>query len=65
MSSLPCLHNQSLWTDLRTVVMVKSERQLGHKTTTEVRFYISRKNAQKIATAIRNHWGIEIVYIGH
>lgn len=60
-SSMPCLHHQSLWTDLRTVIMVKSERRLWNKTTTEVRFYISsvEKDAQKIATAIRNHWGIE------
>jgi predicted transposase YbfD/YdcC len=60
-SSLPCLHNQSLWSDLKTVVMVKNERRLWNKTTTEVRFYISsvEKDAKKIATAIRTHWGIE------
>ncbi|ACK67896.1 transposase IS4 family protein [Rippkaea orientalis PCC 8801] len=60
-SSLPCLHNQDLWTELKTVVMVKSERRLWNKTTTEVRFYISsvEKNSQKIATAIRSHWEIE------
>jgi predicted transposase YbfD/YdcC len=31
-SNLPCLHNQSLWSGLKTVVMVKSERQLWNKT---------------------------------
>jgi len=60
-SSLPSLRNQSLWTDLRTVVMVKSERKLWNKTTTEVRFYISsvEKDAKKIGRVIRSHWGIE------
>ncbi|NEO21856.1 hypothetical protein [Moorena sp. SIO4A5] len=38
-----------------------SERRLWNKTTTEVRFYISslENNADKIAKAIRSHWGIE------
>ena len=60
-SSLPCLHNQSLWTGLTTVIMVKSERHLWNKTTTEVRFYISSLaiDAEKISKAIRSHWGIE------
>jgi predicted transposase YbfD/YdcC len=60
-SELPPLHNQSLWTELKTVVMVVSERRLWNKTTTEVRFYLSSlaSNAEKIAQAIRSHWGIE------
>jgi predicted transposase YbfD/YdcC len=60
-SNLPSLRNQSLWTDFKTVVMVKSERKLWNKTTTEVRFYISsvEKDAKKIGRAIRSHWGIE------
>jgi predicted transposase YbfD/YdcC len=60
-SELPSLHNQSLWTGLKTVVMVVSERRLWNKTTTEVRFYLSSlaSNAEKISQAIRSHWGIE------
>ena len=60
-SELPSLHNQSLWTRLKTVVMVVSERRLWNKTTTEVRFYLSSlvSNAEKISQAIRSHWGIE------
>ena len=60
-SELPPLHNQSLWTGLKTVVMVVSERRLWNKTTTEVRFYLSSlaSNAENIAQAIRSHWGIE------
>lgn len=60
-SSLPGLHNQALWTELNTIVMVISERRLWNKTTTEVRFYVSSlsNDAEKIAKAIRSHWGIE------
>ena len=38
-SELPPLHNQELWTGLKTVVMIVSERLLWNKTTTEARFY--------------------------
>ena len=38
-SELPPLHNQELWTGLKTVVMIVSERRLWNKTTTEARFY--------------------------
>jgi predicted transposase YbfD/YdcC len=60
-SELSSLHNQSLWTGLKTVVMIVSERRLWNKTTTEVRFYLSSlaSNAEKISQAIRSHWGIE------
>ena len=60
-SSLPTLHNQSLWAGLKSVVMVISERRLWNKNTIAVRFYISsaENNAEKIAKAIRNHWQIE------
>jgi predicted transposase YbfD/YdcC len=60
-SELPSLHNQSLWTGLKTVVMSVSERRLWNKTTTKVRFYLSSlaSNTEKISQAIRSHWGIE------
>jgi predicted transposase YbfD/YdcC len=38
-SELPPLHNQELWTGLKTVVMIVSERRLWNKTTNEARFY--------------------------
>jgi predicted transposase YbfD/YdcC len=38
-SELPPLHNQALWSGLKTVVMIVSERRLWNKTTTEARFY--------------------------
>jgi len=60
-SQLPPLHRQNLWPGLTTVVMVRSVRRLGHKTTTEVRFFISSlaEDAQKHARVIRGHWSIE------
>ena len=60
-SELPPLHNQALWTGLKTAVMIVIERRLWNKTTTEARFYLSSlsSNAEKIALAIRSHWGIE------
>src|SRR4028119_489559 len=60
-SELPPLHNQELWTGLKTVVMIVSERRLWNKTTTKARFYLSSlsSNAKTIAGAIRSHWGIE------
>jgi len=56
-SSLPGLPKQELWTGLSTIVMLKSERKLGNKTTQEVRFYVSSlpNNAEIIAKAIRSH----------
>jgi len=60
-SSLPFLEQQLIWKGLNTIVMVISERRLWNKTTWAVRFYISslENNAEKIALAIRSHWGIE------
>ena len=60
-SELAPLHNQELWTGLKTVVMIVSERRLWNKTTTAARFYLSSlsSNAAQIALAIRSHWGIE------
>jgi predicted transposase YbfD/YdcC len=60
-SELLPLHNQALWTGLKTIVMIVSERRLWNKTTSEARFYLSSlsSNAEKIAIAIRSHWGIE------
>ena len=60
-SQLPPLHRQSQWLGLTTVVMVRTQRQLWNKTTTEVRFYISslEADAQRHNRVIRSHWSIE------
>ncbi len=60
-SQLPPLHRQSQWLGLTSVVMVRTQRQLWNKTTTEVRFYISslEADAQRHNRVIRSHWSIE------
>jgi len=49
------------WAGLQAVGIVVSERRLWNKTTREVRFYLTSlaANAQRLAQAIRTHWGIE------
>lgn len=60
-SELPALYEQDDWVGLTTVVMVVREVQHWNKTTHEVQFYISSlvSDANKIGSAIRQHWGIE------
>lgn len=60
-SQLPTLHEQDDWVGLTTVVMVVRSIQHWNKTTKEVQFYISSltSDANKIGSAIRQHWGIE------
>lgn len=50
------------WEQLRTIIMVKTERSLsGQPPSIKRRYYISSilPNAQRSANAIRGHWGIE------
>lgn len=60
-SQLPALHEQNQWVGLTTVVMVVRSIQHWNKTTHEVQFYITSlaSDANKIGSAIRQHWGIE------
>ncbi len=60
-SQLPSLHNHSDWVGLKCVVMVVRVRHLWNKTTREVQFYLTSLDcdANKLAQAIRLHWGIE------
>jgi predicted transposase YbfD/YdcC len=60
-SQLPALHEQDNWVGLKTVVMVVRSIQHWNKTTNEVQFYITSlaNDANKIGSAIRQHWGIE------
>jgi predicted transposase YbfD/YdcC len=60
-SQLPCLHQQEEWVGLQTIVIVERTRRLWNKTTHEVQFYLTSLSAEdtRIATAIRQHWGIE------
>ena len=49
------------WTQLQSLVMVESTRQLSGKTSLETRYFISSlpPNAKQLLAAIRGHWGIE------
>uniref|UniRef100_UPI0035C99E4B ISAs1 family transposase n=1 Tax=uncultured Nostoc sp. TaxID=340711 RepID=UPI0035C99E4B len=60
-SQLPILHEQDLWAGLTTVVMVVRSIQHWNQTSYEVQFYISSlaSDANKIGSAIRQHWEIE------
>ena len=60
-SQLPALHEQDSWLGLTTVVMVVRSIQHWNKTTNEVQFYLTSlvSDANKIGSAIRQHWGIE------
>ncbi len=55
------IRSLSEWADLQTIVMVKSERQLGDKRTIKVRYFISSLpgNAKQVLKTVRGHWGIE------
>lgn len=50
------------WTDLNSIAMVKSTREIQHEKSIEYRFYISSLEidlANKLAEAIRKHWQVE------
>ncbi len=49
------------WQNLRTLVMVRAQRQIDGRTSSETRYYISSlaNNARRILKAVRGHWGIE------
>jgi predicted transposase YbfD/YdcC len=58
---LAFLPDRSAWPSLQTLVMIRAERRLAHKTTLELRYYISSLStgAQHHLHTIRSHWGIE------
>jgi predicted transposase YbfD/YdcC len=49
------------WKGLQSLVMVRSERRIGDKSTTESRYFISslESDAELILAAVRTHWEIE------
>ena len=49
------------WKDLKTLVLIISEREIEGRSTLERRMYISNKdmNARILSTYIRSHWLIE------
>lgn len=55
------LNSDSVWSNLNSVGMVESVRQVDGKITVETRYFISSltNNAQDFAKCVRSHWGIE------
>jgi len=49
------------WPGLGAVVMVESQREIGNKTESETRFYITslKDDAVRLAQVVRDHWAIE------
>lgn len=49
------------WPHLRSIVLIESTRRVGATVATEARHYLSSlpADAQRLAHAIRSHWGIE------
>ena len=59
--TLPVPLRQVQWTGLRSLGLVEATRTVNGKTSVEYRYYISSlaANAERLATAVRGHWGIE------
>jgi predicted transposase YbfD/YdcC len=55
------LSEKDQWRDLSSIGMVEATREVGGKTSTEVRYYLSSLPVQveRFAEAVRGHWGIE------
>jgi predicted transposase YbfD/YdcC len=60
-SSLPEAGKLSEWSGVRSIVKVVRVRQMWNKTTRQAHYYLSSlpADSEKLATAIRQHWGVE------
>ena len=60
-SKIDWLPQKEEWSDLKTLVCVKSSRTIKGTTSSEVRFYISSLEpcAERLGAVIRFHWGVE------
>jgi predicted transposase YbfD/YdcC len=49
------------WKQVQSLVMVRSQRQIGEEVTSQDRYFISSlsPDAEKLLAAVRSHWGIE------
>lgn len=58
---LDCLHHAAQWPDLRSFVVIESERTIKGKTSREQRFYLTSlaPDAERAARTIRQHWAVE------
>jgi len=55
------LQGKENWANLKTIVRVQRQREMGDRNSSEISYHISSldNNAKKLAAAIRGHWGIE------
>jgi predicted transposase YbfD/YdcC len=60
-SDLSWLEGREEWADLRSVVLIESERFIGDTLTVEERYYLSSlpADARLLNEAVRSHWGVE------
>ncbi len=58
---LDYVRHHAEWKGLRTLVMVRAQREIDGKTSRETRYYISSlaNQPRRILKAVRGHWGIE------
>lgn len=58
---LDFIRNREEWANLNTIVMIRSQRQEGDKTSIKERYFISNlvADARQLLAAKRSHWGIE------
>lgn len=61
-SDLSWLEGREEWKDLKSVVMVESERFVGDRLSVETRYYLSslENDAKLLNESVRSHWGVEI-----
>ena len=55
------LNPDSVWSNIKSVGIVESVRQVDGKTTVETRYFISdvEDNTKRFANSIRSRWGTE------
>jgi len=61
LQEITALGQRQQWRGLQAIGMCYSERTIGEKTSTEVRYFIGSKkrSARYYGRGLRNHWGIE------
>lgn len=60
-SNVEFLSGKKEWKDIKSVVVIVTDRQEKGRSTSEIRYYISSRkaSAEVFAQAARNHWGVE------
>lgn len=55
------IRNLTAWKQIRSLVLVTSERRIGEETSIQSRYFISslQPHAKKLLFAVRSHWSIE------